>query len=1210
MATPMTGDSMSFAGISPRNRHLAPDAVAIKQFDGAKTWKLKRTLRTLNERLDDAHGQVESQRDTAPIASSREALILDRHNAALIGRVLELRREGTLEEPVTDGTQGSHCRDYGSDTDELHRTPKQDLRGRLEVLDRALDEEFPTIRRRRRTRLSPGDLRRLITQKESILNSRRNKRTKQGPAEVSTSVQSAKESLQQSPEGQNEFSGRDVDAVVARLKQELTDEVQGAQIDSRDTSLDTLRRQLERDATSDDASAPPVATRPDEDSNSLSEESPTRVRMPTFASSSDPAPPHSHMPRFQSLTIAEKVREANERSKWGLAGSDWNAIDDQSVSPDAFVNMSVSRSAGGGTSKLNLSDLRNNLDSLLQKRDRTVTDQETIRSLKQSIDMQTKSGAAVNDKAEKRKPPTKPTMPGGRKRRRSLRAEKEPKDANTARPSATSTNGDDGHEDDDGEHKSLWKVMQDAKAGSDASTAPAPQIEEKATPEETAAPPPDLPDDAPPAIASIKAADLHIDALKIPQPPVPGLEYGLDRVLFNPGVYQLQDPTSRVYNFDPYLQDIMPAMEFDFNALKEYKTSSEDKALATIAKDYQKKYIGSTSSMTSTLGHFHYLLSNWRALNLDMLSRGFPDKREDVTRINRAPNAIFLRWKPESGTYAIDADKEFDGANVLMMLGKSMEKMLTLPTSDFEKYRKSDPREVPQEAKEEPEAFQYTTMGDFLMRSQLDAYDSRLPGTGMFDLKTRAVLSVRMDADDFEPMLGYEIHTLQGKFNSYEREHYDMMRSTMLKYMLQARMGRMQGIFAAYHNIERIFGFEYIPIMNMDRALHGQIDPCLGDQEFKLSLKMLNEVLNKATAKFPEKSLRIHFETTKQNLGGENSTPVMAVFAEPMDEKDINEIQNTSKDKVREFERTMMGIEDKPTEPAPGTQAPTEYPPTTPKPESEEQPEPGLSNGEEGEDQAPTDYPPATPEGGSKEAAEDQAPTEYPPATPKPALETPASTEPPPEEDSTPTTYPPSTPEPPSASSSNSDFTSSTSSADPSFLSSLSSRTSNDKSPLFSATLMTKSRVNGEPVPRPVHLKPEDDWTVEYLLTEYPESEATWARYNAMKARRKEVFSKERDEDDDLPLDESSEEGKEAARIKKKSEDYITFLRELAQKGRKFRAEVDEAEKGREKRFAWKGSGSVATAETGMPSAVEVTESVEDVGGYMGWLYGERGRKM
>ncbi|KAK3071358.1 hypothetical protein LTR53_008763, partial [Teratosphaeriaceae sp. CCFEE 6253] len=265
-------------------------------------------------------------------------------------------------------------------------------------------------------------------------------------------------------------------------------------------------------------------------------------------------------------------------------------------------------------------------------------------------------------------------------------------------------------------------------------------------------------------IRSLAADALEVTALDIPhQPTVPPLQYGLDRVLFNPGVYQMQDPLSRTYNFDPYLQKIMPVAEFDFNALKEYKTSSADAYLGQLANEHGKKFVGSTSSMTGTLGHFHYLVSNWRELNLNMLSRAFDEKLSTFTMINRAPNAIFLRYNAATGTYAIDADKEFDSPNVLMMLGKSMEKLLTLPREQYERYRRGntiDP--ITPEEKDEPEAFQYTTMGDFLMRSQLDAHDPRLRGTGMFDLKTRAVLPIRMNMEGYEEMLGYEILTAQG----------------------------------------------------------------------------------------------------------------------------------------------------------------------------------------------------------------------------------------------------------------------------------------------------------------------------------------------------------------------------------------------------------------------------------------------------------------
>jgi len=79
-----------------------------------------------------------------------------------------------------------------------------------------------------------------------------------------------------------------------------------------------------------------------------------------------------------------------------------------------------------------------------------------------------------------------------------------------------------------------------------------------------------------------------------------------------------------------------------------------------------------------------------------------------------------------------------------------------------------------------------------------------------------------------------------------------MMRGTALKYSLQARMGHMDGIFVAYHNVKRIFGFQYISMSELDRALHGTPDTTLGDREFNLSIGLLNEILNKVTEKFPD----------------------------------------------------------------------------------------------------------------------------------------------------------------------------------------------------------------------------------------------------------------------------------------------------------------------------------------------------------------------
>ena len=334
----------------------------------------------------------------------------------------------------------------------------------------------------------------------------------------------------------------------------------------------------------------------------------------------------------------------------------------------------------------------------------------------------------------------------------------------------------------------------------------------------------------------------------------------------------------------------MPVTEFDFNALKPYVTSSQDVTACEMTEKHKKKYYGSSSSMTSVLAHFHYLLSAWRPVDISRISRGYDDPLRSFTRLLRAPTAMFLRYKEKEDIYAIDADKEYDYANILMNLGKSMEKQLTMPKDQFERYRRSDPNKITaEEEAATPESYHYSTAGKFLMRSQLDAYDPRLPGTGMFDLKTRAVVSIRMEATEHERGMGYEIRRRFGKWESYEREYFDMIRAAFLKYSLQVRVGRMDGIFVAYHNIERIFGFQYIPLGEMDQALHGTSNTVLGDKEFELSLAMWEKIMDKATQKYPKKSLRFHFETR------EAAVPYMTIVAQPVTDEEIEAIQTKNK---------------------------------------------------------------------------------------------------------------------------------------------------------------------------------------------------------------------------------------------------------------------------------------------------------------------------
>ncbi|KAK1756897.1 mitochondrial protein Pet127-domain-containing protein [Echria macrotheca] len=384
---------------------------------------------------------------------------------------------------------------------------------------------------------------------------------------------------------------------------------------------------------------------------------------------------------------------------------------------------------------------------------------------------------------------------------------------------------------------------------------------------------------------------IDLTPVAVPTPPVPRLSYDLDR-----------DPRTLVYNFDPYLAQIMPVNEFDFDALKEYVTSSKDTTLIAAARQYGQKYAGSTSSMTSMLAHFHFLLSQWRPINCAALSRDFKVESTSFNRFLRAPAATFLHYN--DGVYAIDADKEFDTANVLSMLGKSMEKLLTLPKEHFMKYHKTHSDKLPDNIRNAPESYHFSTMENFLMRSQLDAYDPRLPGTGMFDLKTRAVVTVRMDAAGYQKGSDYEIRSIRGQWQSFEREYYDMIRAAFLKYSLQVRMGRMDGIFTAYHNTRRIFGFQYIPLSEMDQAIHGTSSLKLGDTEFKASMHLLRKALDQITKRFPKKSIRLHVETRPTN------PPCMYIFAKPVTADEISEVQLEAQRRVKEVERQILGMKE------------------------------------------------------------------------------------------------------------------------------------------------------------------------------------------------------------------------------------------------------------------------------------------------------------
>jgi hypothetical protein len=395
----------------------------------------------------------------------------------------------------------------------------------------------------------------------------------------------------------------------------------------------------------------------------------------------------------------------------------------------------------------------------------------------------------------------------------------------------------------------------------------------------------------------------------IQQDESPRLEHDLDRVLFSPGVHTIKDLRTNVYNFPPHLENIMSIREFDFQNVPTFVPSAQDTVLADLTASQNLKYSTSTSSLTSVLTQLHFLISRFRPPNSSMLTNNFRNENTDFSYTAKKPVSVFLRWNPKTKTYSLDADKSQDEEIILSLLGQVLEAKLTTPNHKFETFVKPLDEAKPVSPVQPPKnVYHYSSCGDFALRSQIDCYDPRLPGTGVFDVKTRAVCAIRHDIGYAQIKEGsdYQIRRMNGQFESYEREHYDLIRSALFKYSLQARIGRMDGIFVAYHNIRKFFGFEYFPLEEIDQIYHSpksynsarsssdQHDTAcsIAEREFQISIGLLSKILNEVTTKYPEQSVNLLFRAPTSYQDVEALGSGMVVMAHVMPDAIIDKIQN------------------------------------------------------------------------------------------------------------------------------------------------------------------------------------------------------------------------------------------------------------------------------------------------------------------------------
>ena len=108
------------------------------------------------------------------------------------------------------------------------------------------------------------------------------------------------------------------------------------------------------------------------------------------------------------------------------------------------------------------------------------------------------------------------------------------------------------------------------------------------------------------------------------------------------------------------------------------------------------------------------------------------------------------------------------------------------------------------------------------MRSQIDcmSYDEN-GDPYVFEIKSRACAPIRYDIKNYFLYTDYNIDTKRGLLESFEREYFDLIRGAFIKYALQVKIGKMDGAFIAYHNTEKIYGYEYVNLKEMAMRVFG-----------------------------------------------------------------------------------------------------------------------------------------------------------------------------------------------------------------------------------------------------------------------------------------------------------------------------------------------------------------------------------------------------
>lgn len=329
----------------------------------------------------------------------------------------------------------------------------------------------------------------------------------------------------------------------------------------------------------------------------------------------------------------------------------------------------------------------------------------------------------------------------------------------------------------------------------------------------------------------------------------PRLLHGLEKIVRTEGIY-LAD------QFPEFVRNLPPINPEIHRRLSTYVPPSKDKGLVKYAEEQKVKYFTGSSSLTDNLQQIYYAVTNYKSPDVTGLGQGYNHLTMNYMSAYRKPNTFLLR-KQDSGIYSIESDKGPNpptSAEVLLMGGTILENLFTTEEKDFKRYidlttelSESDKNRILMSSK----SFRYRKLGKMLIRSQIDCEAKDSEGeTFVYEIKTRACAPIRYDVENYKDYLDYEILTRKGIEQSYEREHFDLIRSILIKYFFQIKIGRMDGAAVAYHNTQKTFGFEYISLTEIEKRIFGNSE--ISDQILKICLNVFQDILEDVTELFPD----------------------------------------------------------------------------------------------------------------------------------------------------------------------------------------------------------------------------------------------------------------------------------------------------------------------------------------------------------------------